>query len=220
MSERPRRARFGLRFAAVLCWVGGGLLAVSSCVATRPLRMPQLASSQVASDLDTYTLRRVGVMPFRGTEVDLEQGQSLQAAFHSEFSQAVPFELVPLADRDLEEIVRSEPHRRGWYRPETIIQVSDRYQLDGILFGTVTQQRFYPPQILSVQVELVSAETGLVLWSSAVHLDGADPRVQDGLQLFFGASTQDVTGSPSWQLSMLSPERFARFAAYQIAREY
>ena len=32
--------------------------------------------------------------------------------------------------------------------------------------------------------------------------------------------SKDDFGSPSWQVSLLSPERFARFAAYQIATEY
>lgn len=197
----------------------GLLLALAGCLA-RPLRMPELASSRVVEDIDTYRLSRVGILPFSGADVGAEQALALQAAFHSELSRSVPFELVPLEARDLAEIEESDPQRLGWYRPRTIIELSRRYSLDGLVFGSVTQQRFFPPQILSVQVELVSAETGLVLWSSAVHLDGADPRVQEGLELFYGSSSRDTSGSPAWDVALLSPERFARFAAYQIARRF
>lgn len=209
MSPRPpgRLALVGLALACAAC-------------ASRPLHMPELASSRVVEDLDTYRLQRVGILPFSGADVSSEQALQLQAAFHSELAQAVPFELVPLAAGDLAEIEESDPQRLGWYRPKTIIDLSRRYSLDGLVFGSVTQQRFFPPQILSVQVELVSAETGLVLWSSAVHLDGSDPRVQDGLQIFYGSASRDTSGSPSWDVALLSPERFARFAAFQIARRF
>ena len=88
-----------------------------------------------------------------------------------------------------------------------------QYAVLSILFGTVTQERFYPPQILALQVDLVSAETGLVIWSAAVHIDANDPRVLDGLQLYYGAEE----GEDAWRLSLLSPERLGRFAAFQVA---
>src|ERR1051326_6554850 len=94
-----------------------------------------------------------------------------------------------------------------------MIGLSQRYSLDAILFGTVTQERFYPPQLLSLPVDLVSAETGLVIWSASVHLDATDQRVIDGLEVFYG----NETDNESWHVALLSPERFARFAAFQIA---
>lgn len=193
------------------------LLSLAACAAA-PLSMPELASSHVETDFETYEIRRVGILPFTGSDVSTEQALTLREAFHSELSRTARFELVPLDPADLAEIQESDPQRRGWYRPRTIIELSRRYSLDGLLFGTVTQQRFFPPLILSLQAELVSAETGLVLWSSAVHLDGSDARVQDGLRLFYGGAAQDNPGTPGWDVALLSPERFARFAAFQVAQ--
>lgn len=193
------------------------LLAALAACATTPLRMPELASSRVEADFATYEIRRVGILPFDGANVDDAQALRLRDAFHAELPRAADFELVPLSRDDLEEIQQSDPQRLGWYRPRTIIDLSQRFRLDGILFGTVTQQRFFPPQVLSLQVELVSAETGLVLWSSAVHLDGGDPRVREGLELFYAGSAGDGNSSPSWEVALLSPERLGRFAAFQIA---
>ena len=90
-------------------------------------------------------------------------------------------------------------------------------RVDAILFGTVTQSRFYPPQILSLQIDLVAAETGVVIWSSAVHLDANDKRVLEGLEIYYGRKTAGDESAPSWEVSLLSPERFARFGAFQIA---
>ena len=112
-----------------------------------------------------------------------------------------------------DELEASDPHRRGWYSPRTIIGLAERYHLDALVFGTVTQERFYPPQLLALQTDLVSAETGLVLWSATVHLDASDPRVLDGLQVYYGLDEDPE----AWRVALLSPERFARFAAFQIA---
>ena len=193
------------------------LVALGSCRAPRELRMPALGSAQVASDFDTYALRRVGLMPFLGDGLSPEQSHALQLALYSEISRSTPYEVLLLEPRDLDEVEESQPYRRGWYSPRTIIELSKRYRLDGVLFGTVTQQRFYPPQILSLQADLVAAETGLVIWSASVHLDAADDRVIEGLHVFYGREEDENEAAPGWELSLLSPERFARFAAFQLA---
>src|SRR5262249_51840645 len=153
-------------------------------------------------DFYTYELKRVGLMPFAGTDLDPARARALQLAFFSELSQSTPFELVLLDAADLEQVETSEPYRRGAYKPKTIIGVSKRYNLDAIVFGTVTEERSSPPQILSLEIDLVAAETGLVIWSSAVHLDAADQRVRDGLELFYEKEADDDSGTPSWELSL------------------
>jgi hypothetical protein len=196
----------------------GALLA--GCLSQRPLEMPALASAKVSSDFASYEVRRVGLMPFVGAELAAGQGHALQLGLYSELQQATPFEVVMLDQRDLEEVEVSEPFRHGWYRPRTIIELSKRHRRDSILFGQVTQQRFFPPQVLTLQVEMVAAETGLVIWSASVHLDAGDQRVVDGLQVYYGngGARREGQSAEEWRLALLSPERFARFAAYQIAR--
>ena len=193
--------------APLLVFFGGG------CVVLPLGKMPRLANAVVSNDFESYELRRIGLPPFRGRGLPAEHAVALQHALHSELSQSTPFEIVQLEGADLAEVEASDPYRRGWYRPRTIIGLSQRFSLDGILFGTVTQQRYFPPQLLSLQVDLVSAETGLVIWSGKVDLDASDERVQDGLRLYYGAQEDDE----DWRVALLSPERLGRFAAFQIA---
>lgn len=188
-------------------------LLLGACLTSRRAEMPRLANAVVSQDFASYPLRRIGLPPFAGRGLTEAQGLDLQRALHSELAQSTPFEIVQLDANDLAELEASEPHRRGWYKPKTIIGLTQRYSLDAILFGVVTQERFFPPLLLSLQVDLVSAETGLVLWSGSVHLDASDPRVVEGLELYY-ANEQEPEG---WRVALLSPERFARFAAFQIA---
>ena len=195
----------------VLAALATGVL--GGCLAPRKLEMPNLASATVTPDFETYELNRVGILPFGGSDLTQHQSREFQLAFLSEIGQSTPYEIVLLESSDLEEIEESEPYRRGWYKPRTIIEISKRYSLDAILFGTVTQQRSFPPQLLTLSVDLVAAETGLVVWSSSVHLDADDQRVIDGMKVFYSNEEE----RQAWQLALLSPERFARFAAFQVA---
>ncbi len=191
----------------------GSVLLASACLAPRVPAMPRLATAQVSNDFGTYEIRRVGLLPFHGKQLSGAQRAKFQDAFLSEVARSTPYELVLLDPFDLEMIDETDAHHVGWYKPATVIELSKRYSLDAMLFGTVTDERFYPPQLLSLAVDMVSAETGLVIWSSSIHLDANDPRVVDGLQAYY------TTGDDpeAWRLALISPERFARFAAYQVA---
>jgi hypothetical protein len=203
----------------LLVALGVGVL-LGGCLAPFAGTMPDLASARVAPDFETYTIRRVGLLPFQGRDLDDARSRGLQRALLSEVQRSTPWEVVLLDASDLEMVELSEPHRQGWYRPRTVIQLSRRHSLDALLFGTVTDERFYPPQLLSLSADLVSAETGLVIWSSSVHLDASDRRVLAGLRTFYGAG--DGAGiedaETAWNVALVSPDRFARFAAYQVAR--
>jgi hypothetical protein len=194
-------------------WAALLAFSLAGCLVMPGANMPRLANAVVSRDFPSYQLRRIGLPTFRGRNLPPEQAVVLQRALHSELSQSTPYEIVQLDGADLAELETSDPHRRGWYKPRTIIGLSQRYSLDGILFGTVTQQRFYPPQCLSLSVDLVSAETGLVIWSGSVDLDASDERVVTGLRLYYDVEDDDE----NWRVALLSPERFARFAAFQIA---
>ena len=99
-------------------------MVLSGACATAHPSMPTLATARVAEDFDSYSLTRVGLMPFTGAGLTSEQTAALEAAFFTELSLSTPFELVPLTAPDLDEIKQSDPYLRGWYRPETIFGAS------------------------------------------------------------------------------------------------
>ena len=176
-------------------------------------------TARVVRDFNSYRLERVGLIPIDGEGSTPEQESVLQATFYSELSRSTDFEIVVLDKDDLAEVPTSDPVRRGWYNTRTILGVSERFKLDALLIGTVTDLQTFHPQRISVQFDLVSAETGLTLWSSSLHLDAGNQSVREGLEAFYslGEGESAESGEP-WELALLSPRRFARFAAWQIAR--
>lgn len=191
---------------------------LGGCVVTPPVGAPKiLASARVVPDLDSYVIQRVGLVPFTGEHLTIEQAEQLQSAFFAELRATTSFEIVPLDRFDIEEIPSSEPYRRGWYRPRTIIDLARRYHLDGLAIGTVTDLQYFLPQRLGIQMDLVASETGTVVWSSSVHLDAARAEVRRSLEAWSRSQLGDEVHE-DWRLILISPRAFARFAAFQVAQ--
>jgi hypothetical protein len=193
-----------------------GAFACAGCRAAPPDPGP-LATSAIASDFATYRIARVGLLPFSGRDVDTDGALDLQRAFQLELARVMPYELVPLSSADLDEVEASEPYRRGRHDPRAILELAERYRLDALLFGTVTQLEPYPPQKLGLELELVATETGQSLWTSELQLDAGDARVRQRLDLWQASQKADGGGRESVQLTLVSPERFSRFAAWEVA---
>jgi len=179
---------------------------------------PTLADTRIVADYETYSIRRVGLVPFSGSDLTEDQACTLQETFFSELSRYADFEIVPLTARDLEEIPDSEPFRVGWIRPRTVIDLSRRFRLDAVLIGTVTERQVFTPQRFGVQLDMVAAETGVPIWSSTVHADASDERVRFGVQRWYEMTRATGESGETWDLCLLSPRRFAQFAAYEVAR--
>lgn len=193
-------------------------LALCSCVVTTStVDQAPLAQPQVVVDFDSYSLRRVGVVPVTGHEYGEQTNDDLQDALRAEFAARGAFEVVILEASDL---ARLEPMRawsRGWYRPRTILELSRRHRLDGLLIGTVTDRQAHPPQRLGLTLDLVASQTGQTIWSSNLSLDASEERTRRSVQDWAERAVGDVSES-SWETLLLSPRRFARFAARELAR--
>ncbi|MFT5048620.1 MAG: hypothetical protein ACI8QZ_000007 [Chlamydiales bacterium] len=192
-------------------------LLVTGCM-TPTAQVPDLASSRVVADFDTYRLRRVGLLPFTGDDLTGEEARHLQASFFTEASAVAPFEIVPLDTSDVAEIPASDPFRRGVYKPRTIIDVARRFHLDAVMVGTVTDRRLFSPPRIGLQLDMVVSETGMVIWNSTVHLDGAQQRVRNNIKLWASIGQGDLE-EVDWKLCLLSPRRFAQFATYHLAQQ-
>lgn len=191
-------------------------LALFSCAG--PSTVPPMGSARITTDFATYDIRRVGVVPFQaleGLRLGRHEVGAIETNFHSEFSSGTSFDLVPLRGADLGEVLPPDPFRHGWYAPDTVRTLRNRYRLDALLVGTITSRRIISPQVLGIQLDLVSCETGATIWSSSIVLDASKEETRDAIAIW----TQNELGEKDGgEITLLSPRRFARFAAYQMSR--
>jgi TolB-like protein len=181
---------------------------------------PTLARAQSASDMASYQVQRVAVVPFTGVDLDPARAQDLENGLALELAPRVSFEIVQLSATDLAEIPRADPYRRGWYAPRTLLEIAERFHVDAVLVGTVREHSPYAPQRIATQVELVSCETGMVAWSSSVELDARDHRVITAIEAWYALERDSHDAPGDEALAMLSPALFARFATREMARSY
>jgi len=194
-------------------------LSATSCQVTSR-SVESLATTRTAADRDLYSLRRIAILPVRGTAMRADDARAFEGALAAQLGTKWKAEIIPLDARDVEEVPRNESFRLGRIEPEAILKLSRRYNLDALLQATITERRAYPPQRLSVEVELTSCETGLPIWSASLRLDGASERVQNALHQWHADERRSDAGGEAWDLYLLSPLRFAEFAAAQVALAY
>ncbi len=207
-ATRARRSLIG--------WIVIALGSGVACVA--PVEVPPMGSARITSDFSTYQVRRVGVVPFQAVEamgLGSHEIGAIETSFQTELAASTTFELVPLRGTDLDEVLPPDPFRKGWYTPETIRTLRDRYRLDALMVGSITSRKVVPPQVLGIRLDLVSCETGATIWSSSLHLDASRQETRDAIELWAANQLGDQHAS---SLALLSPLRFAQFAAYQMAR--
>lgn len=200
---------------ALLC---AGLALLASGCAWGPTEAPLMGSARITTDFASYEIHRVGIVPFRAVqaaELAPHEIGEVETAFHAELATATPYDLVPLRGQDLEEVLPPDPFRENWYTPETIRTLRDRYRLDALIVGTITSRDVVSPQVLGTQLDLVSCETGATIWSADLLLDASREDVREAVQIWATHRLGDEGDGP---LTLLSPQRFARFAAYEMAR--
>jgi len=217
-SHAPRRATPRARHPRSAWRLALGALVASLVTGCLAPAVPeaQLAVSGRVNDFHTYELRRVGLLPVAGHDVSYKEASELTTALYSEFGSRTSFEWVLLRPEDLDEIPRSDPHRRGYYDPRSVLALARRFHLDALLVGTITDRRTFQPQRLAISLDLVAVETGTVVWSSAIDLDAGSARVREGVAQWSSGELGNE-GSDDAEIILLSPRRFARFAAYQLA---
>jgi len=194
----------------------GVMLSLSACSATSS-SVDVLATTRVAIDRDQYTLRRIGMLPVESAFLRADEALAFQAALATELSTRWRAEIVPLRGEDVAETPAHQSFRTGRIDPDGIVTMARRYNLDGLVAVTVTDRRAYPPQRLGLEVELTACDTGLPIWAASLRLDASQERTRGAVHAWFDAARNADSVPETWELCLLSPLRFAEFAAAQVA---
>lgn len=196
-----------------------GTLVFGAGCATPAQPLPTLAKAQVVSDFGSYDLRRIGVVPVAGVELQGELAGELQQSLVGEFQRATDVEWVQLGIAQFDGIEGFDLHLRGGYPTDTVLTLTKRHRLDGLLVVTTTDRQAHAPQRLGLQAVLLSAETGLSLWQADVQLDAADSRTRRAAEAWSHTRGNDLSDD-HWELILSSPRRFVALAAHQLAEVF
>lgn len=189
---------------------------VSGCgwVSQAPRQLP--INHFLSDPRDFDTVRRVMILPFNETHDVQSSSDPLREAFLNELVKIQRFEVVPLPSvaSEHEEIHTSLV--RGKLSTDALVTLSQRYQIDGVLIGTVSSYRPYPPMRLGLRVQLVSLHSGRTVWAAEGLFDANDARTREDLQHYaetFAAAEASLHG---WELNLIAPSKFAHYVAHRL----
>lgn len=187
---------------------------LSSCQLARPVRQKPI-NSYLAEPTDLANVRRIMVLPFHaeaGITVDHNQ---IRDAFVSELQKLRRFEVVPLSDAAREDDVLNASIARGRISTEAMVQLCNRYALDGLFVGSVTAWRPYSPPHLGLRTHLISVHSGSSVWAVDTIFDSSDRSTISDLKHYVKRTQRDDGNLHGWEMTLLSPAKFTNFVAHR-----
>jgi len=137
-------------------------------------------------------------------------------AFFIELQRSAKFDIVEA--QEFQDILSQQKDvwARGLIRAETVVEAKKRYNVDAIIFGTITQYQPYEPPVLGIKIGMFSAKSGNIMWSADAIFDSSQASVIKLLKSYHKKQYQRKQSLYDWNLILLSMKRYAQFVAYHM----
>lgn len=173
-----------------------------------------LASATIASNFQTYSIRRVGLLRLHDDALH----RAVDRAIRIEFLEASDYLIAPTYTGALSS--GAPPERRsGSPFPLEFLPPEVLEGLDALLVPEVITSRTSAPQRLELRLDLIACETGLTIWSATARVDSTDDEVRQRIREWQAQLPGGGGGDDRLRVQSVleSPERLARFAVHQLA---
>jgi TolB-like protein len=101
---------------------------------------------------------------------------------------------------------------------EDLAAVRQTLGIDGIMFGTIQRYQPFPHLQMSINLKLIDARSGQLLWAFEDVWDSSDKVVENRMRTFFDQQMRSGYEPMDWQIMLASPRAFERFVVYEIAQ--
>jgi hypothetical protein len=191
-------------------------LALGLLAACGSSHKPKAINSWLAEPADLANVRRIIVLPF-GAETGVHADcNKVRDAFVTELQKLRRFEVVPLPSDAHEDDVLNRSLARGRVSSEALVQLCNRYAVDGVLLGTVTTHRPYQPQQLGMRTQLVSVHSGSPIWAVDAIYDASERTTIGDMRHFVEHTQRDDGNLHNWEMNLISPQKFTSFVAHRF----
>ncbi|GAB4146105.1 MAG: hypothetical protein Fur0037_14130 [Planctomycetota bacterium] len=191
------------------------LVAAGACNWERPPEKKPI-NCYLADSRDLMNVRRIMVLPF-GEEPGLgSDRERIRSAFITELQKLRRFEIVPLPESASEVEGLNATVREGRVSTEAVVALADRYHLDGVLTGIVTDWRPYMPQHLGLRTQLYSVHSGTAVWAVDALYDAADRSTISDIAHYHETFEADDGSLHGRDMTLIAPTRFAAYVAHRV----
>lgn len=103
------------------------------------------------------------------------------------------------------------------YTLEQLLIINKTLKCDALLIGTVTQYQPYPQMAIGLRLKLIDLSDGQLLWALEQIWDCADKVTEYRIKKHFRSQTLSGAAPLSEQLLTVSPLKFIKFVAWEVA---
>jgi hypothetical protein len=191
-------------------WLGLFLLLAAGCAAHQP-RVSVYVSNLRANEMPS----RLVVVPFASPVGGEEASPITTQAFALEIQRILRNDVIVTPADDARLLAEADLWTRGRVDVESLVEARKKYMADAFLFGSVTQYKPYDPPILGVNLRLLSASTGEVIWAAGGLFDARDADVRWLGEAYYNNSSmrRDLYGP---EVLFMSPRLYAGFVADRV----
>ncbi len=169
-----------------------------------------------SEEYNNSKLRRVLLLPFTIESNRDKVVNEVTEAFLVELQKIAKFSVI--VPHEFQDILSQQKDiwTRGLIREETIVEAKKRYNVDAIIFGTITQYQPYEPPVLGIKVGMFSTRTGDIMWNADAIFDSSEATVIKLLKNYYKEHYQRKQSLYDWKILLLSMKRYAQFVAYHM----
>lgn len=192
------------------------LILFSGCASSPTVTRYSGLSYNKSDELRRTYLQRVLLLPFEYA-IDREAViDEITEAFSVELRKIGKFEVVVLQGK-AKMLSENQIWDKGAINLNTVLHLRKKYDVDAIVFGSITHYRPYEPMLLGIKLGMISTDTGSILWSADGVYDSNENEVAELVKYYF-ESTHQKSALYGWKLILLSMRRYSQFVANQFTK--
>lgn len=153
-----------------------------------------------SEEYSSARLHRVLLLPFTIESRRDKVVDEVTEAFYIELQKNAKFDIV--VPQGFQDILSQQKDiwNRGLIRPETILEAKKRYNVEAIIFGTITQYQPYEPPVLGIKIGMFSAMSGNIMWSADTIFDSSEASVIKLVKSYYKEHYQRKQSLYDWKI--------------------
>lgn len=164
------------------------------------------------------SIRRVMVMPFKNETGYRNIEGDVADIFILELQKMLKFEVVP-SNREAEKLLgRTDLITNGVFNRADMARIGDRFKVDALIFGSILQYRPYEPLALGLKVQMVSTDTGAVVWAVEQIFDSSEHSVYRAAKAYYSGLNKRSLAQYGRRTVLVSMEQYTKFVCSQIVK--
>ncbi|MCB1194553.1 hypothetical protein KDK77_00065 [bacterium] len=167
--------------------------------------------------LENIMVKRVLFAPLKNETLYREEVEALEKTFAEQWSAIHRFEVIPAMGevrKNLQEVALRD---KGRFYKLLLYDIGERYNIDAIIFTTITSFFPYEPCKLGVNAQMIHTRSGDVLWAIDEQYDGNQRDVGNLAKEYYYEKLQFSHPLTDWKIMLVSMKYFSQMIGNHIA---